>query len=66
MRTPRRLALVECIACPAVAQVSNLLYRRLLAGYALNNRGLGGLEIRDTADWKSALHCAIRRTAGQR
>jgi len=44
-----------------VAQVSNLLYRRLLAGRALASlarsevRQPRGLEIRDTADWKSAL-----------
>jgi hypothetical protein len=50
-----------------VAQVSNLLYRRLPVGWAcdLGNastlssasamRSAGGLEIRDTADWKSAL-----------
>ena len=49
-----------CYRCRFVAQVSNLLYRRLPAGFALNNRGLCGLEIRDTADWKSALqHCGL-------
>ena len=45
----------------AVAQVSNLPYRRLPVGNALDAQdalGLAdarGLEIRDTADWKSAL-----------
>src|SRR5205085_796225 len=44
-----------------VAQVSNLLYRRFPIGRAprklarLNGRSAGGLEIRDTADRKSAL-----------
>ena len=38
-----------------VAQVSNLLYRRLPVGRLHENRMAGGLEIRDTADWKSAL-----------
>jgi len=44
-----------------VAQVSNLPYRRLPAGRAVaslphsDGRQLRGLEIRDTADWKSAL-----------
>jgi len=44
-----------------VAQVSNLLYRRLPAGSACKQPArpiagdVCGLEIRDTADWKSAL-----------
>ena len=38
-----------------VAQVSNLLYRRLPVGRPLEGRGAGGLEIRDTAGWKPAL-----------
>jgi len=44
-----------------VAQVSNLLYRRLQVGWACDLSGASamrmasGLEIRDTADWKSAL-----------
>src|ERR1035437_414880 len=50
-----------------VAQVSNLLYRRLPVGWACDlgsasnfssasaMRAASGLEIRDTADWKSAL-----------
>ncbi len=38
-----------------VAQVSNLLYRRLPVGSSSERLGVGGLEIRDTADWKSAL-----------
>jgi len=44
-----------------VAQVSNLLYRRLPVGTVSQSpsrsslRGLCGLEIRATADWKSAL-----------
>jgi hypothetical protein len=42
-----------------VAQVSNLLYRRLPVGYTLNSHNLCGLEIRDTADWKSALQRRI-------
>jgi hypothetical protein len=35
--------------------VSNLLYRRLPVGRPCGNWTAGGLEIRDTADWKSAL-----------
>ena len=38
-----------------VAQVSNLLYRRLLVGRPYLLGRICGLEIRDTADWKSAL-----------
>src|SRR6266403_95061 len=41
-----------------VAQVSNLLCRRLRVGRACELRSVGGLEIRDTADWKSALRLA--------
>jgi hypothetical protein len=54
-------ALQRQSALPDVAQVSNLLYRRLPVGSAWkepvrpNARGVCGLEIRDTADWKSAL-----------
>jgi hypothetical protein len=49
----------------AVAQVSNLLYRRLPVGRVLakpatrQTRGACGLEIRDTADWKSALRLKV-------
>jgi len=57
-----------------VAQVSNLLYRRLPAGRtvarenAFGPRPACGLEIRDTADWKSALLFAseLRQAAGFR
>jgi hypothetical protein len=44
-----------------VAQVSNLMYRRLPVGRAWEKpahrsvRDVCGLEIHDTADWKSAL-----------
>src|SRR6266567_9183215 len=38
-----------------VAQVSNLLCRRLPVGKAYELPSACGLEIRDTADWKSAL-----------
>jgi len=44
-----------------VAQISNLPYRRISFGKAFKNLGAldfpgyGGLEIRDTADWESAL-----------
>ncbi len=38
-----------------VAQVSNLLYRRLQVGRLYRLGCICGLEIRDTADWKSAL-----------
>jgi hypothetical protein len=47
-----------------MAQVSNLPYRRLPVGRlfvvpcALKTGAAGGLEIRDTADWKSALRLA--------
>jgi hypothetical protein len=37
-----------------VAQVSNLLYRRLPVGKPGPWQSACGLEIRDTADWKSA------------
>src|SRR5450759_2665858 len=43
------------IAAPLVAQVSNLLYRRLPVGCSCPYPSACGLEIRDTADWKSAL-----------
>jgi len=61
-----------------VAQVSNLLCRRLSAfaarhsaasarrrpvGRACELRSVGGLEIRHTADWKSALRGSIRQDA---
>ena len=38
-----------------VAQISNLLYRRLAVGRPFARRDACGLKIRDTADWKSAL-----------
>ena len=38
-----------------VAQVSNLLYRRLPVGKPVDRRHACGLEIRDTAGWKPAL-----------
>ena len=38
-----------------VAQVSNLLYRRLPVGRLSPPRRARGLEIRDTAGWKPAL-----------
>jgi len=44
-----------------VAQISNLLYRRIPSGsaakaaHALKPRKFCGLEIRDTAGWKPAL-----------
>jgi hypothetical protein len=38
-----------------VAQISNLLYRRLQVGRALHKGPACGLEIRDTAGWKPAL-----------
>ena len=40
---------------PFVARVSNLLCRRLPVGRVFAVRDASGLEIRDTADWKSAL-----------
>jgi len=45
-----------------VAQVSNLLYRRLPVGRLHLLRRICGLEIRDTADWKSALRPAVGET----
>src|SRR6266567_1029315 len=48
---------------PEVAQVSNLLCRRLPVGRACELRSVGGLEIRDTADWKSALRGCVRQDA---
>jgi four helix bundle protein len=42
-----------------VPQISNLLYRRLPAGTALDYPQACRLEIRDTADWKSALRHRI-------
>ncbi|NLH71793.1 MAG: hypothetical protein GX456_01910 [Verrucomicrobia bacterium] len=53
-----------------VAKVSNLLYRRLLVGRAWSLEALRrvcsfcGLEIRDTADWKSALQAGCRMLSG--
>jgi hypothetical protein len=38
-----------------VAQSFTLLYRRLAVGGSSLRCGICGLEIRDTADWKSAL-----------
>ncbi len=47
-----------------VAQISNLLYRRLPVGRPSGRRGADGLEIRDTAGWKPALLClGLRRAA---
>jgi hypothetical protein len=39
----------------AVAQISNLLYRRLPVGGPSGDTVACGLEIRDTAGWKPAL-----------
>ena len=53
-----------------VAQVSNLLYRRLPVGrtskevVALETHRGCGLETRDTADWKSALQLLNHRRTG--
>jgi len=50
-----------------VAQVSNLLYRRLLVGRLLESARACGLEIRDTAGWKPALrlrHAKTRELSG--
>ena len=47
-------ATVRVLARLVVAQVSNLPCRRLPAGRPVCRRAFGGLEIRDTADWKSA------------
>jgi len=45
-----------------VAQVSNLPYRRLPVGKLYLPGRIGGLEIRDTADWKSALRLPVGET----
>jgi len=45
-----------------VAQVSNLLYRRLPVGRLYLLGRICGLEIRDTADWKSALRLPVGET----
>jgi len=45
-----------------VAQVSNLLYRRLPVGRLHLPGRICGLEIRDTADWKSALRLSVSET----
>ena len=47
-----------------VAQVSNLLYRRLPVGRPFVPRGHCGLEIRDTAGWKLLETCATRAAPG--
>jgi hypothetical protein len=72
-RTPQTLG-----AATVVARVSNLLYRRLPVGWvssgerrvefqcALEGRGGCGLEIRDTADWKSALRSPCSRRSARR
>ena len=46
-----------------VAQISNLLYRRLPVGRPPEVSSACGLEIRDTADWKSALRLAALQTS---
>ena len=38
-----------------VAQISNLLFRRLAVGRPFGSRDGSGFEIRDTAGWKPAL-----------
>ncbi len=50
-------------ATSLVAQISNLLYRRLPVGRPFDRREGCGLEIRDTADWKPALLWLRRRRA---
>ena len=45
-----------------VAQVSNLLYRRLPVGRPYLPGRTCGLEIRDTTDWKSALRLPVGET----
>jgi hypothetical protein len=47
-----------------VAQASNLLHHRIPFGKPVEVPGAGGLEIRDTADWKSALRAPGRRGRG--
>jgi hypothetical protein len=47
-----------------VAQVGNLLYRRLAVGMGSEIAGGGGLSIRDTADYQSALPCLRPCRAG--
>src|ERR1035437_2645354 len=56
-----------------VAQISNLLCRRLPVGRPFDGRSGGGLEIRDTAGWKPALlwlrlrpRCAVSPTENRR
>jgi multidrug efflux pump subunit AcrB len=57
---------------PLVAQVSNLLYRRLPVGGVSKapelpaDRDVSGLETRDTADWKSALPAGTGRNRFER
>ena len=53
----RPRAVPGCRGC--VAQVSNLLYRRLPVGRLYPRGRVCGLEIRDTADWKSALRLPV-------
>jgi hypothetical protein len=66
-RTPQTLG-----AATGVAQVSNLLCRRLPVGRpsakpaASKICGVCGLEIRDTADWKSALRSPCSRQNARR
>jgi len=50
---------VEAQRDRVVAQISNLLYRRIAFGRASASRGVCGLKIRDTADWKSALRVRL-------
>jgi len=59
----RGLCTLHAFCKPEVAQVSNLLCRRLPVGRACELRSVGGLEIRDTADWKSALRGCLRQDA---
>ena len=67
--TPKRTTTVGCASespvmpqpCPAVAQISNLLYRRIPFGRPPDHSKTqefseaGGLEVRDSAGWKPAL-----------
>ncbi len=54
-------AVLGCRSC--VAQVSNLLYRRLPVGRLCLLGSICGLEIRDTAGWKPALRLPVGKTS---
>ena len=52
---PQKHFVARVVNCKFVAQVGNLLFRRLAVGCASETCTVCGLPIRDTADCQSAL-----------